>query len=140
MTVALKKDLNKPTVYFSMIFIAFEKVFIWQAAKHGGRITQLTVALIFTTSNDVLISVNFPLYQGQGLKMKRILALFAMIILLLVGVYALVDIFSSLWLVLKYESLNAYSTGVLAGKVIFLLVVSGLCLIVRRIYKNKINR
>ncbi|VTP14455.1 hypothetical protein PUATCC27989T_02315 [Phytobacter ursingii] len=72
--------------------------------------------------------------------MKRILALFAMIILLLVGVYTLVDIFRSLWLVLKYESFNAYSTGALTGKVIFLLAVSGLCLIVRRSYKNKINR
>lgn len=70
--------------------------------------------------------------------MKRILALFAMIILLLVGVYTLVDIFSSLWLVLKYESFNAYSTGALIGKVLFLLVISGLFFLVRRIRNNKI--
>ncbi|AUV01435.1 hypothetical protein C2U51_10650 [Enterobacteriaceae bacterium ENNIH1] len=42
-TVALKKEFNNPTVFFSMMITVFEKVFIWQAAKREGRITQLTV-------------------------------------------------------------------------------------------------
>ncbi|MCL5497928.1 hypothetical protein M5Y49_04415 [Escherichia coli] len=70
--------------------------------------------------------------------MKKVLTLIAMIILLLAGVYALVDIISSLWLVVKYESFNAYSTGALIGKVLFLLVISGLFFLVRRIRNNKI--
>ncbi|BBE78365.1 MULTISPECIES: hypothetical protein [Enterobacteriaceae] len=71
--------------------------------------------------------------------MKKFLALTAMFILLLAGVYTLVDIIQSLWLVLKYESLNPYSTGALTGKVLFLLVVCGLFFLVRRIYKNKLT-
>ncbi len=71
--------------------------------------------------------------------MKKFLAAIAMIILLLAGVYTLVDIISSLWLVLKYESFNVYTTGAVIGKVVFLLVVSGLFLLVRWIYKNKID-
>lgn len=71
--------------------------------------------------------------------MKKFLAAIAMIILLLAGVYTLVDIVSSLWLVLKYESFNVYTTGAIIGKVVFLLVVSGLFLLVRWFYKNKID-
>lgn len=71
--------------------------------------------------------------------MKKFLAAIAMIILLLAGVYTLVDIISSLWLILKYESFNVYTTGAIIGKVVFLLVISGLFLLVRWIYKNKID-
>jgi hypothetical protein len=40
MTVALKKDLNKPTVYYSMMIIALKSIYL-QAAKRGGRINSL---------------------------------------------------------------------------------------------------
>ncbi|WP_437888995.1 hypothetical protein [Phytobacter sp. V91] len=70
--------------------------------------------------------------------MKKALALIVAFILLFAGVYTLVDILTSFWLVLKYESFNAWTTGAITGKVLFLLVVSGLLLLVRRMY-NKLK-
>lgn len=69
--------------------------------------------------------------------MKKILTLIIAFILLLAGVYTIVDIVSSLWLVLKYESFNVYTTGAMLGKVLFLLVVGGLFFLVRWMYKKK---
>ena len=70
--------------------------------------------------------------------MKKLLLLIVAFILLFAGVYTLVDILNSLWLILKYESFNARATGAITGKVLFLLVVSGLLLLVRRVY-NKLK-
>lgn len=69
--------------------------------------------------------------------MKKIPTLTIAFILLFAGVYTIVDIVSSLWLVLKYESFNVYTTGAMLGKVLFLLVVGGLFFLVRWMYKKK---
>jgi len=71
--------------------------------------------------------------------MKKLLLPIVAFILLFAGIYTLVDILNSLWLVLKYESFNVYPTGAMIGKILFLLVVSSLLLLVRWVYKNKLK-
>jgi len=71
--------------------------------------------------------------------MKKLLLPIVAFILLFAGIYTLVDILNSLWLVLKYESFNVYTTGAMIGKILFLLVVSSLLLLVRWVYKNKLK-
>ena len=71
--------------------------------------------------------------------MKKTPTLIIAFILLFAGVYTILDIVSSLWLVLKYESFNVYTTGAMLGKILFLLVVGGLFFLVLRAYKKKLS-
>jgi magnesium-transporting ATPase (P-type) len=64
--------------------------------------------------------------------MKKTLSVVFIIILLIIGIFSLVNIFQSLWYIISFESFTAMNVGLLAGKVIFTaLVFTGVYIFVK---------
>lgn len=58
------------------------------------------------------------------------------ILLLIIGIYSLIDIISSFNNVISYETFTWQSSGVIFGKTIFLLIIVLAWIITRKIYKK----
>lgn len=54
--------------------------------------------------------------------MKKTILCVIMIISLIVGIYALIDLLRSIYYVLSYESLTVYAGGVIFGKLVFVMI------------------
>lgn len=54
--------------------------------------------------------------------MKKIISLFFIALFSIVSLYAFVDIFGSIYLVLRYEHFDPRSSGFITGKIVFALL------------------
>jgi len=68
--------------------------------------------------------------------MKANILFLLSILLLMVGIYSLIDIISSINNVISYEKFTWQSSGVVFGKVIFLLIIVLAWIITRKTYKK----
>jgi len=75
----------------------------------------------------------------EGIEMKKVFSVFLIILLSLISVYAIVDLVSSIYLVARYGSVNACSSGLLAGKALFIAACIAIVIMLNRLIRKKIH-
>lgn len=71
--------------------------------------------------------------------MKKIISLFLIVVLSLLSLYAVADIFGSIYLVARYENFTLSSTGIILGKILFTAVCMVFTFILVKKSRKKIS-